>query len=284
MVKPNHAESARRAELASFLRTRRERLLPEQFDLPKRARRRTPGLRREEVAELIGVGVTWYTWLEQGRAIQVSADVLENLAHVFRLNIDERAYLFQLARRPLPPTSPQFPETIRPAFQHVLTALEPSPAHIRDQRWNVLAWNRAEALVADWESYVPAERNIVWHHFANPGFRRIMVNWEREARTLLALFRMESGKHIEDPWFTALIDRLQRVSAEFHQWWSLHEVQHQRELPIEFQHPDIGHLMLQPITVVFALNQHLSMRILMPLPEADTAGKLRFFMREAEAK
>lgn len=271
MAKREDSEYTRRMELASFLRTQRERLLPEQLGLPRRARRRTPGLRREEVAELIDISVTWYTWLEQGRPIQVSAEVLENLARIFRLSMDERVYLFQLAQRSLPPTLPESHETVRPVFRDVLTALEPSPAHIRDLRWNVLAWNRAESLLVNWHAYPPSERNIVWHHFTNPTFRRLMVNWEREARSLLSEFRMESGQHAEDPWFTSLIRQLHEISAEFRRWWPLHEVRRERELPIEIQHPDVGRLIFQPITVVFTAEQHLLMRILMPIADANTA-------------
>jgi len=274
MPQRDQAEQERRTELANFLRTRRERLRPEALGLPTRARRRTPGLRREEVAELIGVGVTWYTWLEQGRAIQVSVEVLEQLSRVLQLGVDERLHLFQLARRPLPSAPAPVAQTVRPVFRDVLTALEPAPAHIRDQRWNVLAWNSAEAVVADWEAYPPAERNVVWHHFAHPSLRHLMVNWEREARMVLALFRMESGLHLDDPWFTTLSAHLQQVSAEFRHWWSLHEVQQQRELPIEFQRPDVGRLVLQPITVMFVYDQQLFLRVLMPLAEADTAAKL----------
>jgi transcriptional regulator with XRE-family HTH domain len=278
VIKRDETEHARRMELASFLRTRRERLLPEQVGVPRRARRRTPGLRREEVAELIGIGVTWYTWLEQGRPIQVSAEVLEDLARVFRLSLDERSYLFQLAQRSLPPTRPEPQEEVRPVFREVLTALEPAPAHIRDLRWNVLAWNRAESFLVDWHAYPPNQRNIVWHHFTNPTFRRIMVNWEREARSMLSEFRMENGQYAEDPWFTSLIGRLHETSAEFRQWWPLHEVRRERELPIELQHPDVGRLIFQPVTVVFTTEPHLVMRILMPMSEADTAAKLHSLM------
>src|SRR5215510_2747613 len=134
MTRRDDSEHTRRMELASFLRTRRERLRPEQVGLPLRPRRRTPGLRREEVAELIGIGVTWYTWLEQGRTIQVSTDVLENLARVFQLSADERAYLFQLAQRPSPSAPAELPEVVPPILHDLLTTLEPSPAHIRDRR------------------------------------------------------------------------------------------------------------------------------------------------------
>lgn len=274
MEQQKQAEQERRKELGNLLRTRRERLTPAMLGLPTRGRRRTSGLRREEVAELIGIGVTWYTWLEQGRAIQVSIEVLENLVGVLHLSRDERLHLFQLARRPLPPVPPHDRETVRPVYHELLTALEPSPAHLRDSRWNVLAWNRAESFLDDWETYPLVERNVVWHHFAHPRLRHLMVNWEEEARTLLALFRMESTHHLDDPWFTTMIEQLQQVSPEFRQWWSLHEVRQQRERPIAFSHPEVGRLVLQPVTVLFAYDRQLSLRVLLPSPEADTAAKL----------
>ena len=274
MEQQKQTEQERRKELGNFLRTRRERLTPAMLGLPTRGRRRTAGLRREEVAELIGIGVTWYTWLEQGRAIQVSVDVLENLAHMLQLGRDERIHLFQLAQHPLPPLPPQPTLAVRPVFQDLLTTLEPSPAHLRDSRWNVVAWNRAECLLDDWQAYPLAERNVVWHHFAHPRLRRLMVNWEEEARTLLALFRMQSVHHLDDPWLTTMIEHLQQVSPEFRQWWPLHEVRQQRDRPITFSHPEVGRLVLQPITVLFAYDQKLSMRVLLPVPETDTAAKL----------
>jgi transcriptional regulator with XRE-family HTH domain len=281
-MKSDDAEHTRRLELASFLRTRREGLLPAQVGTPKRTRRRTPGLRREEVAELVGIGVTWYTWLEQGRPIRVSADVVENLAQVLRLSVDERVYLFQLAQRPLPSTLPESQAELRPVFRDVMNALEPAPAHIRDLRWNVLAWNRAESLLVDWRAYPSSERNIVWHHFSNPTFRRIMVNWEREARSVLSEFHMESGHHAEESWFTSLIEQLQESSADFRSWWPLHEVRRERELPIEMQHPDVGRLLFQPVTVVFTKEPHFVMRILVPMPEANTASKLHSLLQLEE--
>jgi transcriptional regulator with XRE-family HTH domain len=268
------AEPARRTELAGFLRTRRERLLPQQVGLPARARRRTPGLRREEVAELIGVGVTWYTWLEQGRPVRASAEVLASLARVFGLSGDERAYLFRLAGRAAPPAEAEAPEAVRPVFRAVVTALEPAPAHLRDRRWNVLAWNRAEARLVDWGASPPGERNIVWHHFADPAFRRLLVHWEREARSVLSEFRMESGQQADDPWFASLIGRLRERSPEFRRWWPLHEVRRERELPIELAPPDGGRLVLQPVTLAFASDPQLILRILMPAAEAGTAAEL----------
>lgn len=273
MARQESSEEERRKELADLLRTRRERLTPELFGLPRRGRRRTPGLRREDVAELIDVSVTWYTWLEQGRAIHISLEVAERLARVLQLNADERSHFFQLARQPLPASS-AFSGAVRPAFRDMLSALEPAPAHIRDARWNVLAWNSAETVLDDWGAYPIEERNVVWHHFAHPRLRRLMVNWEQEARTLLALFRMASAQHLDDPWFATMVERLQQVSPEFRQWWTLHEVQQQRELSITFSHPDAGLLILQPVTVQFTYDRQLFMRVLLPLPETDAEARL----------
>ena len=281
MTTQDESEQRRRLELASFLRSRRERLLPEQVGLPMRKRRRTPGLRREEVAESIGISTTWYTWLEQGRAIHVSAEVVEQLAHLLRLSEDEQAYFFHLAQHTLPPTLPQPREEVPAVLRDVLTALEPCPAHIRDRKWNVLAHNRAESLLVDWSASSPGERNIVWHHFTNPTFRRLMVNWERETRSMLSEFRMESGPYAQDPWFTRLIDRLGQQSAEFRDWWPLHEVRRERELPIELEHPEVGRLIFQAVTVLFTTEPDLVMRILMPMQETATASKLYTLMHEA---
>lgn len=200
--------------------------------------------------------------------------MVENLARVLQLNRDERTHLFLLAQQPLPPTPPTFSGTVRPVFHEMLTALEPSPAHIRDARWNVLAWNRAETVLVDWGASPPAERNVVWHHFAHPRLRHLMVNWEQEARILLALFRMESAQHLDDPWFKTIIEQLQQVSPEFRHWWSLHEVRQQRELPIAFSHPEVGRLLLQPVTVQFTYDPQFFMRTLLPSPETDTTAKL----------
>ena len=284
MTTHDESEQRRRLELASFLRARRERLLPEQVGLPKRARRRTPGLRREEVAEYIGISTTWYTWLEQGRAIHVSAEVVEQLAHLLRLSEDERVYFFHLAQHTLPPTLPQPHEGVPPLLRDVLTALEPCPAHIRDRQWNVLAHNRAESFLVNWSAYLTSERNIVWHHFTNPTFRQLMVNWERETRSMLSEFRMESGQHTKDPWFTSLISQLHQRSAEFREWWPLHEVRRERELPIELEHPEVGRLIFQAVTVLFTTHEHLVMRILMPMQEAETAVKLHALMKVVQKR
>src|SRR5215472_154383 len=140
-------DQARRTELAKFLRTRRERLSPEAFGLPSGTRRRTPGLRREELALLAGVGTTWYTWLEQGRAITVSKQVLESLARIVRLGAAERAHLFVLARDDLPADPFPLTQTIDPALQLIVDTMGVYPALVLNPRWDILAWNQAACRV-----------------------------------------------------------------------------------------------------------------------------------------
>ena len=275
MTEKDPTEPERRAELANFLRAHRSRIFPAQLGLPARARRRTPGLRREEVAELIGVGVTWYTWLEQGRDIRVSVEVLEHLARVLQLSVDERTYLFALARRPLPPAPAVDIHPVPPVLQTMLTALEPYPANLRDDRWYVLAWNRAESLIADWAALPPAQRHVVWNRFTNLRLRQMLVDWSGDARTQLALFRMATWRHAGAAWLADFSDRLQQVSPEFRTWWSQHEVQQQRERAIVMQHPRVGRLVLERVMFVVEANPSLSLRVLLPLPDTDTAAKLQ---------
>ena len=272
-------KTERRSELADFLRTRRAHLLPEQVGLPWHGRRRTPGLRREEVADLAGVGVTWYTWLEQGRPINVSAQVLENLAGALRLGADERAHLFRLAGHPVPALEQPGQGIVTAEQRELLAALEPYPAHIRDQRWYVLAWNRAESLVAQWDALPAVERHVLWNHFTNQELRRLAIDWEGDAQTMLALFRMRVGAAAEESQLAMLLARLRQISPEFRRWWPQHQVRAQRERPIELAHPGVGSLALKRVIFTFEPDQMLTARALLPAPETDTADRLRSLLR-----
>lgn len=213
-----------RQELAAFLRSRRERLDPAAAGLPATARRRTPGLRREEVAQIAGVGVTWYTWLEQGRAIQVSAHVLEQVARALRLDATERAHLFTLAHDRPPPERPAESIGVTPALRRMLEAVD-GPAYLATACLDVAAWNMALAAVFGDLAPLPEEdRNMLWLVFASPPHRAAIPNWETEARGMLARFRVEFGRHRDDPSFLALIRRLDQASHDFHRWWPEQDV------------------------------------------------------------
>ncbi len=263
------SNTERRDALADFLRTRRARLSPEELGLPLWGRRRTPGLRREEVAALAGIGITWYTWLEQGRPITVSVELLERLSQILRLNADERLHLFTLAGQSLPAQVAQPDFYVRPVLQSLLEALDPCPAHIRNSRWDVLAWNSAESMVTDWEGQPVAERNALLNHFCNPRMRQILPKWKEDGKMMIALFRLEYARYAHIAAFQELVEQLQGSSKEFRQWWSEHEVQSQRLEPMEFEHPELGQMVLDRLTVIVQQEPLLVMRALLPPSAAD---------------
>jgi transcriptional regulator with XRE-family HTH domain len=213
-------DQERRNELAHFLRTRRERLSPEDAGLPGGSRRRTPGLRREELAQIASIGVTWYTNLEQGRAITVSTQILESLARVFDLNAIERNHLFLLAHKQQPADPYPFTTAVSPALQRILDSVGTSPAYVANPRWDVLAWNQAMARVyTDYGALPLRERNILRLMFTHPLQRMLLANWEQAAQGLLALFRASTERYVGDPWRSALVAELELVSPEFRAWY-----------------------------------------------------------------
>lgn len=216
-------EDVRRDELADFLRIRRAAVSPAQVGLPSGGRRRTPGLRREEVAQLAGVGLSWYTWLEQGRDVRPSTQVLDALARALRLGAGERAHLFHLARAELPlPASDDYPREAPAELASLVAALDPNPAWLTNPRTDLLAWNRAATVVVtDWGALPAERRNLLWWLFAQ---LRENGAWEGIARRTLARFRAEHARRVGDPGFTELIDALTVASPQFAAWWPAHEV------------------------------------------------------------
>lgn len=213
-----------RTELAEFLRSRRERLLPEDVGLLAAKRRRTPGLRREEVAALAGVGLTWYTWLEQGRKIGVSADFLDNLARVLKLDAAERRHLFMLAHE-RPPAEPGKTFCIVPSLAaRLVEDLAPHAAYIINLRWDVLAYNEPADRLFGFGSHDPRRRNLLWALFTGSKLRKTFVNWEEQAPAMLASFRRDFAAAREDADAHALVEELERVSPEFKDWWRNQDV------------------------------------------------------------
>ncbi|HEY0756256.1 MAG TPA: helix-turn-helix transcriptional regulator [Ktedonobacteraceae bacterium] len=193
-------ELNRHHELAEFLRNRRARVSPEQVGLLRGTRRRTPGLRRGEVAQLSGVSLEWYTWLEQGRDIHVSGQVLESLASVLQLDANERAHLFLLALGQPPPVEMFSPPTISPILQQFLDQLGTTPACVVDPRLTVVAWNAAFCVVFGYYATLSEqERNLIWRLFTSPLIKPGSEEWEELARVYLAQFCAEYGRFIKDP-------------------------------------------------------------------------------------
>ena len=276
-------DEERRAVLGNFLRTRRERLKPSQFHLPDRGRRRTPGLRREELAQLAGIGLTWYVKLEQGQDIQVSAQVLESLSRTLQLTPDERTYLFVLAREQLPlPIQTSHPQ-MSTELQNVLDALLPSPAFVTNERLDIIGWNQtASQIFADYAALSAWERNLVWLIFTDPAQRKIYGQWEEAAQRILGLFRACGGQHADEDWFIERRDRLMQASSQFRRWWELHDVGEEHLKRKELFHPGVGLLVVQPMALLVADDPNLTISLYTPLPEAETARKLAQLVQEPE--
>ena len=224
------AGNERRQELGDFLRSRRMRIQPDQVGLTAGKRRRTPGLRREELARLADVGLTWYTWLEQGRDITVSAQVLDRLSDALRLDNGERVHLHLLARQETPillsPPDDSVPEGLRV----LLDALPNSPALLLSRHWDVLAWNAASLpYFGDWQERAATvgacERNFIWHLFCSGrAGREVFADWSTTAQRFLAHFRADTGCLIGDAHLSELLGCVREASPEFREWWTRHDI------------------------------------------------------------
>jgi hypothetical protein len=218
------AAASRRQELASFLRSRRERIAPEQVGLPPGRRRRTPGLRREEVAQLAAVGVTWYTWLEQAREIQVSGQVADAIARALMLDLTERRHLFTLAGTADPHPHMDCPG-MSSAVRGMIDQLEPLPAAVINSRYDIIAYNRTYGrLVSDLDALPFEDRNLMWLAFTDPQWRERVVDREESMRLMAAKFRASMAQHLAEPAWKALLKRLQQASPDFCEMWERHEV------------------------------------------------------------
>ena len=238
--------AARRREAGEFLRSRRERLTPPDVGLPNGFRRRTPGLRREEVAMLAGVGTTWYTWLEQGRDVRPSNEVLSALAAALRLDATERRHLFVLHDRPAQERRPAGRSASMSRFAACSDSLTGQAAFVLGRRWDVLAWNRAaEVVFGPYGRLEGDERNILHMVFADPDHRRLLVDWEAVARASLAMFRADCARYAGDPDFERLVARLTRLSPEFAQWWPRREVARPLAGQKRIDHPTAGRMLFE---------------------------------------
>jgi len=271
------ADAQRRAALGEFLRTRRARLSPAQIGLPSAARRRTPGLRREEIGVAAGVSTTWYTYLEQGRDIHVSRDVLESIADGLRLNQDERMHLFLLAEQSAPAPSLLPDEALPLAYQLILDALEEYPAYIRGRRMDILAWNKAaRAVFGDFAMMPDRERNLLWLLFTDTLFRRLFVDHEGLAQEMLEIFRETTTRYINASWLNEFIDALNRVSPAFRQSWKGHNVRRKTSGPVsrELLHPEMGMLVFTIAGFQVSGDPDIQCCIFTTAPNSETATKL----------
>jgi PAS domain-containing protein len=228
------------------------------------------------VAQLAGVGVTWYTWLEQGRDIHVSAQVIESLSRVLKLDKQERIHLYLLANQPLPTDIPAYQETVSHVLQNVLDSLIHCPSLVTDQRWNVIAWNEAACQIfGDFSSMNDRQRNIVWAMFTDKKYKQLFIDWDLHAKGLLGRFRSTCGQYIEDSWLAQFTDDLKLGSAEFCLWWPLHEIESNSEKYKQLNHPVAGILHFEVCNFDVSDNSGLKMIVHTPLLGTDTAAKMK---------
>lgn len=208
-----------RTELSDFLRRHRGRLSPADVGLPETARRRTKGLRREEVAALAGVGLTWYTWFEQGRDIGVSEAFLLNISRALRLGDAECCHLFLLAHRRPPPAEIYDRPAVNPRIQQIMDDLAAKPAYVINLGWNVVAWNAAADRLFGFAARDRSDRNVLRMIFTDPDMRRRHLSFRADGPGLIASFRYDLAVAPDNPMLCALVEDLKKLSADFRRWW-----------------------------------------------------------------
>jgi transcriptional regulator with XRE-family HTH domain len=258
----------RRQELAEFLQAMRQRGSPEEFGFPSGSRRRTQGLRREEVAQLAGISATWYTWIEQAREVNVSAEALDRLATALKLSKSERNYLFDMADRRDPQAHQSEVDTAPETLISILSQIQ-VPAYIMGRTWDILAWNQAATklfsglLDIDWpEGEHP---NLLRFVFTHPTAKTFVVNWEMRARRLVAEFRADCRSRLEEPEVKQLVNELSIASEEFSFYWKQHDVLERQGGQREFQHPQSGYINFQQVTLRLVEQEQLKLVLLEPV-------------------
>ncbi|MBB4687117.1 helix-turn-helix transcriptional regulator [Amycolatopsis jiangsuensis] len=273
-VEPATQHRVRRCELGAFLRSRRARITPEQVGLPLSGRRRTPGLRREEVAQLAGVGVTWYTWLEQGRDINASEQVLDAISRTLRLDPHEHVHLFTLAGAPEPPTEAKECSVVTESMRAMLTQLEPFPAAVRNGRYDLLGYNRGYTWLMGEVDAIPFEdRNTLVQCLLNPRWRERTLGWEENVPRMVAAFRAAMAEHVAEPAWKSLVKRLKAESPLFADLWSRHDV-NAEPIPVKrYRHPEAGLLTFRFTYLYTGRRSEVLVSTYTPADE-ETAAKL----------
>jgi transcriptional regulator with XRE-family HTH domain len=270
------SETIRRNELAAFLRSRRERITPEDVGLPGGYRRRTAGLRREEVAQLAGVGVTWYTWLEQGRPIRASVGVLEAVARTLRLDTVERQHLFRLAEVPDTAAPDHGGQLLRPEIQAILDGLSPMPASVVTERYDILAWNAAYTVLFPRTAEVrPVDRNTLLYCFTRSACCSAIENHADQRAAMVAQLRAAYGHHVGDPAWAGFIRRMEAASPEFAAMWATQDVAQPATYAKVFRHPLYPRLEMTSTSFAVQAAPGTRMVVYTPVDQATRAAMER---------
>lgn len=278
----------RRREIADFLRTRRMRRQPEELGLPRGRRRRTPGLRREEVATAAGVSAEWYTWLEQAREVRPSVEVLTRIGTALRLEPNETRHLLTLCGYAIPDSGG---ESVRPVsvslrLQRLIDQLEYGPAWVFGERWDILAWNHAASVIhGDLAGLQGIERNALYQLFLGDRMRSMLVDWDVHGRHCVAKLRATYASRVDDPWFNELVNVLRSGSEQFERWWNENDIKTWQEGVKHYEHPEVGRLVFD-FTVLEVLDERMaSLRLItyVPAPGTGTREKMEKLLCTAEA-
>ena len=264
--------SLRRKELGAFLQVVRGRSAPADFGFPAGSRRRTAGLRREEMAQLVGISPTWYTWIEQGREVNVSAEALDRLATSLRLTKSERAYLFEMADRRDPHGAAIEGDELPTALLGLLDDVR-VPAYVMGRYWDVLGWNAAAAeLFAGWldqpRSDADPQPNMLRFVFLSPEAHTFLADWEVRARRITAEFRADCRQSLDEPPLLRLVDDLAGQSPEFARFWKQHDVLERQGGERSFLHPRRGAIRYQQVTLRPGEFEYIKFVVLRPLSAA----------------
>ena len=272
------AQISHRAQLSTFLKNCRARIAPTDVGLPEPDRRRTTGLRREDVAALAGVSVTWYTWLEQGRDVHVSANVLERISGTLRLSDEERDYLFTLAQNRPPPLAAGKTNEVTPAIWRMIEALD-VPALVMTMGWDVVAWNQIYAkVIRDFSSRPPDQRNLARILFTRPEYQIDETEYHDMIRRVVGKLRVDYSQASGNPDFEALIEELNETSPGFREAWKDTEVRG-RSHGINFvRHPKLGKIAFEHTSYV--PEGHPTLRLVIYIPQDDEIAAKIAKMRE----
>ncbi len=277
----------RRREMAMFLKVRRARRQPEDVGLPRSGRRRTPGLRRGEVAAVAGVSTEWYTWLEQARDVRPSASALQRIAAALRLEPGEAQHLLTLAGYGTQEngngTSHQI-MAVHPSIQRLIDQLGHCPAWVIGERWDILAWNDAATVIfGDLAAMRGIERNALYQTFLGTRLPRTLVDWSLHARDCVAKFRVAHARNVEDPWFMELVHVLRTRSPEFTAWWKTHDVQLPRGGVKHYDHSHAGRLSFDYTVLDLADARPATVQLVtyVPVPGTDTRDKMAALLGSA---
>lgn len=262
-------------ELGQFLKARRARISPTQVGLPYGNRRRTPGLKREEVAQISNVSITWYTWMEQGRPIKVSEQVLASIGQALLLNEREMQYIFKLSQMTMTEIKHQESQLVGKPLQAILDKLEPFPSFASDQYWNVIGWNpSAKAIFGDFEKMNGRERNTIWRMFTNPEYKKLFSDWDKAAEWIVAQYRLACGSYLADEWFKKFVDELMAESSDFMKFWMEQNVNYEGDFRKRFYIQTVGEMIFDFTSLDLSINPHIKIAVHTPVDE-ETTEKLK---------